>query len=134
MTITARLHRAHGALTTLTDGHHAWHADVGRDLGSEDAAPGPHELLDSALAACTALTLDQYLRRRPMAGVTGVVVKIEHVEDKGADGRVNYKLTRTITVEGEASDEDRARLQAIAEKCPIHKVLTGEIAIETALG
>ena len=45
MTIESRLHRAHGALTTLTNGRHAWTADVDRLAGSTDSAPSPHDLL-----------------------------------------------------------------------------------------
>ena len=50
MTIEATLHRAHGALTTLNNGRHAWLSDVNKTLGSGDQAPDPHDLLDSALA------------------------------------------------------------------------------------
>ena len=65
MTIDAHLHRRlaaadqpASALTLLTNGRHAWAADVDRTLGGTDAAPSPHDLLDSALAACTTLTLE----------------------------------------------------------------------------
>ena len=71
MTIDAKLHRAHGALTTLSNGWHVWNADVDKTLGSDDQAPDPHDLLDSVLAACTALTLELYIRRRQMP-VSGV--------------------------------------------------------------
>jgi len=42
-------------------------------------------------------------------------------------------ITRVITLEGELDDEQRERLLQIANKCPIHKVLTGEIRIATTL-
>jgi putative redox protein len=132
MTITARLHRAHGALTTLTDGRHAWHADVSRELGSDDAAPDPHDLLDSALAACTSLTLELYIRRKQLA-VTDLVVTISHVEEKNASGGVTYRMTRTLDIAGDITDADRERLREIAGKCPVHRTLTGEIVIDTAL-
>ena len=54
MTIEAKLFRAHGALTTLSNGRHAWHSDIDNVPDATDLAPDPHDLLDSALAACTA--------------------------------------------------------------------------------
>jgi putative redox protein len=130
MTVESRLHRPHGALTTLTNGRHAWSADVDKTLGSADAAPSPHDLLDSALAACTALTLELYIRRRQLA-VTGLRVNIERQESKGEDGRMRYAMTRRVSIEGALSDTERAHLLDIAAKCPIHRVLEGEITIRT---
>jgi len=132
MTIEARIHRAHGALTTLTNGRHAWTSDVGKLLGSNDAAPDAHDLLDSALAACTALTLELYIRRKQMA-VRDLRVEITHEESKGDDGRVRYALQRTLHVDGDLSDDERARLVEIAGKCPVHRILTGQIDIATTL-
>jgi len=132
MTIDATLHRAHGALTTLSNGRHAWLADVNKTLGSGDQAPDPHDLLDSALAACTALTLELYIRRRQLA-VTDLKVRVEHTESRGEDGRVHYQLQRTVGIEGDISDADRAKLLEIAGKCPIHRILEGDIEVKTAL-
>jgi putative redox protein len=132
MTIESRLHRAHGALTTLTNGRHAWMSDVDQVTGSTDCAPSPHDLLDSALAACTALTLELYVRRRQLP-VTDLRVRIEHVETRATDGRIHYALVRTLDIDGPITDDDRARLLEIANKCPIHRVLTGEITVTSAL-
>ena len=132
MTIDATLHRAHGALTTLSNGRHAWLADVNKTLGSGDQAPDPHDLLDSALAACTALTLELYIRRRQLP-VTDLKVRVEHTESRGEDGRVHYQLERTVGIEGDISDADRAKLLEIAGKCPIHRILEGDIEVQTAL-
>jgi putative redox protein len=81
MSIQATLNRAYGALTTLSNGRHVWNADLDRTLGSTDLAPDPHDLLDSALAACTALTLELYIRRRQLP-VTGLRVSIDRAEEK----------------------------------------------------
>jgi putative redox protein len=132
MTIEARLHRAHGALTTLTNGRHAWHADVSKLLGSGDAAPDAHDLLDSSLAACTALTLELYIRRKGLA-VRHLRVEIAREESKTDDGKTRYAMRRTLHVEGELTDDERARLVEIAGKCPIHRILTGSIEVATEL-
>jgi putative redox protein len=131
-TIEATLQRAQGALTTLSNGRHVWNSDIDASLGSQDRAPDPHELLDSALAACTTLTLELYIRRRQLA-VTALRVTVEHVEDKADDGRVRYRLQRRIAIEGTLGEAERQRLLEIADKCPIHRVLSGEIHIDSQL-
>lgn len=132
MTIEATLHRANGALTTLSNGRHAWLSDVNKTLGSGDQAPDPHDLLDSALAACTALTLELYIRRRQLP-VTDLKVSVERTESRGDDGRVHYRLERTVGIEGDVTDADRAKLLEIAGKCPIHRILEGDIEVLTSL-
>ena len=101
-------------------------------LGYDDLAPDPHDLLDSALAACTVLTLELYIRRRKLA-VTDLRVDISHVEGKTEDGRVRYQLQRSLHIEGDITPEERAKLLEIANKCPIHRVLEGETSVTTAL-
>jgi putative redox protein len=132
MTIEATLHRAHGALTTLSNGRHVWNADVDKALGSDDRAPDPHDLLDSSLAACTTLTLELYIRRRQMP-VTGLRVTVDHVEAKDEQGKPCYQMQRRIYIHGDLADADRQKLLEIANKCPIHKLLSGDIQIRSAL-
>jgi putative redox protein len=130
MHVQAHLHRAAGSLTSLSNGRHAWSADIAEPLGGSDLAPDPHELLDSALAACTLLTLELYIRRKQLA-VTHLAVQVEHVEGKSADGKPLYQLQRKLSVEGELSDAERQRLLEIAARCPIHRLLEGEVRIAT---
>jgi putative redox protein len=132
MTIEAKLHRANGALTTLSNGRHVWNSDVDKTLGSEDRAPDPHDLLDSALAACTTLTLELYIRRRQMP-VTDLRVTVGRVEGKNEQGQVRYQMQRRIFIEGDVPEADRERLLEIANKCPIHRLLSGEILIQSEL-
>jgi putative redox protein len=132
MTIEAKLHRANGALTTLSNGRHVWNSDVDKTLGSDDRAPDPHDLLDSALAACTTLTLELYIRRRQMP-VTDLRVTVDRVEGKNEQGQVRYQMQRRIFIEGDVAQIDRERLLEIANKCPIHRLLSGEILIQSEL-
>jgi putative redox protein len=132
MTIEAKLHRANGALTTLSNGRHVWNADVDKTLGSDDLAPDPHDLLDSALAACTTLTLELYIRRRQMP-VTDLRVTVDRVEGKNEQGQVRYQMQRRIFIEGDVAQTDRERLLEIANKCPVHRLLSGEILIQSEL-
>jgi putative redox protein len=89
--------------------------------------PSPHEILDSALAACTVLTLQLYAKRKGMK-LARVTARVSPRQD----GAV-YRMQRDLAVEGDLSDADRQSLLRIAQMCPVHKTLIGEMAIETAL-
>jgi len=112
---------------TVRIGAHALVADEPVDAGGEDAGPSPHEWLLAGLGACTSMTLGAYARHKglPLRSVE-VTVEGEHVD--GA-----FVLRRHVRVEGDLTDEQRARLLEIANKCPVHKSLTGTISIETDL-
>jgi putative redox protein len=135
MTIEGQLIRGQAqplaTIATLSDGKHVWAADLALPVGGAESAPDPHALLDSALAACTLLTLELYLKRKDLA-VRSLRVSVEHEERSTPEG-VHYQLKRRLHIDGDISDEDRAKLLAIAQKCPIHRVLTGEIEVDTEL-
>jgi putative redox protein len=106
---------------------HWFTADAPVDAGGENSAPAPHDLLDSALAACTSLTLQIY------AGRKDIPLKEAQVTITHEEGRGFYKIDRKIHLIGELTEEQRQDLLRVAERCPIHRVLTGEITINTAL-
>ena len=121
------------SLAQLSDGRHAWSADISAALGGSDLAPDPHDLLDSALAACTLLTLELYIRRKQLA-VTALRVQVSHEETPAAGGQPNrYVMARRIEVDGTLTPEERERLLAIANKCPVHRSLSGEIEIRSTM-
>lgn len=102
-------------------------ADLDLEAGGS-GLPTPHELLDAALAACTTLTLQLYIKRKGWA-LQGIRVEVGH--SKGAQGA--YLMTRAIHVQGTLDAEQQAALLRIAEACPVHKTLAGQIEIATAL-
>jgi putative redox protein len=129
MKISATWQASAGTTVTMLSSDHAtWQADVPVSLGGAGDGPDPHDLLDSALVACTILTLQLYAKRKSYA-LAGVRVEVTHQEQPGL-----YQLQRTIFLEGELSPEARADLIRVANKCPIHKVLTSTIEIETVEG
>lgn len=100
------------------------------DLGGGDTGLNPFELLASALATCTAATLRMYMNRKNWQ-VDEIEVEVEMIEDK-LNKQTHFK--REIHFKGGVLDEDQQkRLLIIAEKCPVHKVITGNVTNETAI-
>lgn len=110
--------------------------DEPSEAGGEDAGPNPYTLLLGALGSCISMTSMLYARRKgwPLERVT---VRLRqqriHAKDceeceRSQDGFV-HRIERAISFEGNLSDEQRARLQEISQKCPVHRTLTSEILI-----
>ena len=101
-------------------------SDAEVSKGGSGTGPSPHEYLGAALAACTSMTLKMYASRKAMSLENAIViVDIERVDDV-------EKFTRDIQLIGNLSAEEE-RLIEIANKCPIHKALAGQIQIKTQL-
>ena len=108
-------------------GGHTIRADEETGNGGDDSGPVPHELLLGALGACTAMTLKVYAERK------GWPLRHARVRLTGATGASGFVITRELTLEGELDAEQRQRLLDIADKCPVHKTLSGEITILTTV-
>jgi len=120
------VHKGSGPLQqVLNIGRHQLLSDAPASFGGEDSGPEPHDLLAASLAACTALTVTMYARRKGML-LDDVRVRIEHGQKEGA-----YVFQRHIEFVGQLDGDARARLLDIANKCPVHKTLSGAIRIET---
>jgi putative redox protein len=89
--------------------------------GGEDAGPDPHDLYDSALGACKALTLLWYARRKAIP-VDDIQVTVER--DNTAEQQGTYRLRALLSVTGPLTEEQRQELLRVASKCPIHKLMT----------
>ena len=109
----------------ITAGGHQIISDVSPKLGGTDLGMNPHELLESALTACTIITVQMYADRKTWP-LQSMKVKVS-IDKEGPESHI----LREITLMGPLTDEQKARLYEIADKCPIHKLLTGKIEVST---
>jgi putative redox protein len=120
-------------------GRHRLRVDEPVAVGGGDTGPAPYDLLAAALGACTAMTIRLYAERKqwPLARVR---VDLSHDKVHASDcatcetkeGRID-RIERVVTLEGELDGVQRAKLLEIADKCPVHRTLHGEIKVETRL-
>ncbi len=130
---------AKGFRTEIVVGGHRLVADEPVSVGGTDAGPTPYDLVVAGLGACTSMTLRMYADRKewPLAGAT---IRLSHQKIHATDctdcetdaGRVD-EIQREVTLHGDLDDDQRARLLAIADKCPVHRTLHGEIKVRTEL-
>jgi len=96
-------------------------ADVATENGGDDAGPGPHDLYDAALGACKAITVMLYAKRKGIAVERiGVVV----TRDASAEHDGTYRLDALLRIEGPVDEQQLRVLHDIAERCPIHRLMT----------
>jgi len=119
-------HRGAGALQQVIEiGPHTLLSDASVEAGGEGSGPLPHDLLAAALAACTTLTVNLYARRKGWP-LEEAKVTVRHGQEGAA-----YAFHRRIEYVGALAADQKERLTAIANQCPVHKTLSGQIAITT---
>ena len=132
MTIELRKSDSGTYRQTIRIHQHTIYADVATELGGDNTGPDPHDLYDAALAACKAITLMMYAKRKQLP-LDYVDVIIERDNSKEAQGV--YVLNVQLKLLGQLSDEQKQQLAAIADKCPIHKLMTAvSTEINTSIG
>ncbi|MFM9948259.1 MAG: OsmC family protein [Saprospiraceae bacterium] len=104
-------------------------ADEPETAGGKDLGFSPSELLAASLAACTAATLRMYADRKGW-DLTEVKIKINLERDESAN---KTNISRELELIGNLDEAQKARLFTIAEKCPVHKMLSNPIEISTQL-
>ena len=94
--------------------------------GGEDSGPDPQELLAASLASCVAITMEMYATRKGW-NVDGLRVSCDFTPaERGSPTR--FELVTTLP--SHLDEEQRRRLEVIAAKCPVHRVLEGEVLFD----
>lgn len=130
---------ASGFVQEVVIGRHRLIGDEPVSAGGTDTGPTPYDLLLAALGTCKSMTLGVYARRKgwPLESVT---VRLSHsriyatdcAECETKEGRID-RIDAVIEVTGPLTQEQRARLLEIADRCPVHRTLKSEIDIRTRL-
>ncbi|MBS0245223.1 MAG: alpha/beta fold hydrolase [Proteobacteria bacterium] len=121
----------------ILTGPHRLIADEPEKLGGMNSGPGPYDYLLAALGACTSMTIRLYaeFKKIPLKDVSVRLThgKIHAKDCETCDTKVSTvdRIERFITLEGPFDDEQRQKLMEIADKCPVHKSLSGGIEIVT---
>jgi putative redox protein len=121
-------------------GRHHITADEPENLGGAGKGANPYELLLASLGACKTITLRMYADRKkwPLDGVSIAMtqdrVHAKDCDDCESDDGYVHVIECELTLLGEdLTDEQRERLLEIADKCPVHKTLSGEIKVRSSL-
>lgn len=95
--------------------------DMDIPAGGEDSGPDPHDLYDSALGACKALTMLWYAKRKGLAlqDIEVIVTRDASQERQGV-----YRLAAAVRLSGDLTEAQRQELVNVANKCPVHKLMT----------
>ena len=115
--------------TKIYAGGHFIYADEPLSMGGTDEGMSPAALLLASLGSCTAITLRMYADRKKYQLSA---IKIELAIEPENTISVGTVINRVIHLQGELTEAERARLLQIADKCPIHKMLSNPIQIVTS--
>ena len=122
---------APGFRTEITTGAHALTVDEPASVGGGDAGPTPYDLLLAAIGACTAMTVRMYAARKgwPLEeAVVSIRTRRSHAADCAECAEhekelPRLRLERRVELRGPLTDEQRARMLAIADRCPVKQAL-----------
>jgi len=131
---------AGGFRTDIHLGKHHITADEPASVGGTNLGPTPYGLLSAALAACTTMTLQMYAKHKKL-DLQSATVEVKHDKVHAQDcedcetsaGKID-EFRRVVTLEGDLTDEQRARMLEIADRCPVHRTLHSEIKVRSELG
>ena len=107
------------------EGRHHLVMDEPKEAGGADEGPSPTRLLAASLAACTAITIEMYAQRKEWP-LDNVEVEVDMEYGKPS---VPKSFNVVIRLPKGLSEEQTARLRAIAGHCPVHRALSHETEV-----
>ena len=123
----------------VTAGPYRFIADEPVAMGGKGSAPDPYSYLLSSLGACMAITMRMYANRKGWS-LTGVEVQLahdhSHAEDCQSceeDQAFIHQINAQVSLQGELDIPQRQRIFEIGKRCPIHKILSGNIQVAFTL-
>ena len=104
--------------------------DEPKSVGGNDLGPDPFSTFLASLVGCTLSTLRMYIDRKEW-NIPEIKISLNLYQE--TNEKLETTISRTISFSGEVSEEQKGRLLIIADKCPISKLLKGNITINTTL-
>jgi putative redox protein len=111
---------------TVSVREHQFTVDEPLSAGGDDGGPDPQELLAVSLASCTAITMEMYAQRKGW-DIGPVDVDVQYTP---AERGCPTKFELVMRLADNLPEEQVERLQVIAAKCPVHRVLDGEVMFQ----
>ena len=118
-----------GLKTTIQSGDYIYHADEPIADGGTGTAPSPTQMVMGALGSCIAMTMRLYADRKGWA-LKGVEIELDferfrskNYEAYDGDERYVHEITKTITLHGSLTDEQKARIIEIGGMCTVHRLI-----------
>lgn len=124
--------------TLIHSGRHELLADEPASVGGTDTGPNPYQLLLASIGACKAITLRMYADRKgwPLEKVA-IALRHDRRHDQDCDNCDSPAMIEVIDIElqliGDLSPAQRERLTEIADRCPVHRTLSGDLRFSTHL-
>lgn len=115
--------------TTLKTDDHQWLGDEPPGSGGTNLGPDPYEFILAGLATCTAATVRMYADRKGW-NLERLDLDLSLWVEKKEGTQVTH-IQREIQFFGDLDQDQTQRLLDIADKCPVHRLLTHEVQIET---
>ena len=120
-------------------GSHVFQADEPVDVGGGDIGPNPQELLMASLGACASITAQMYAKRKQW-NLQSVHIDVVHERalapdnaESGVTKGMVDKFEMQISLAGDLSEDQRNRLFEITIRCPIHRMLSSGVKIQSRL-
>jgi putative redox protein len=135
--VVASLDTEDGFTTAMKVGNHLMTADEPTSYGGNDFGPSPYELISAGLSACTAMTVQMYVKRKgwPLENIeVHTSYSKSHAVDCGNCEETDAKIDtfhREIKLRGNLDEKQIARILQIADKCPVHKTLHNDTQVIT---
>jgi putative redox protein len=124
---------------SISVGPHKLQSDEPPDVGGKDIGPNAQELLMASLGACATITVQMYAERHqwPLKGERATLSYARVLAENSADSGVQIgmvdELKMEVSLVGDLSAEQRNRLFEIANRCPIHRMLTSGVKTQSKL-
>lgn len=113
--------------TVIDTDNHRFVTDEPLILGGKDLGPDPGELISSSLAACSAATMKMYAERKGWE-LESATVEVHFIKNEVTN---TTEFSKKISLTGNLDEKQKEKLYEIAAKCPIHRLLTNPIEINS---